>query len=116
MPRLTVASVRTILFWFHLALGLAAGAAIFTMSVTGSLLALQPQILQWLERDQRVVAPDGRSPLPPSAVIDAAVQSAPRVEPASLTLSADPTQAALVSLGRDDIRYVDPYSGTVTGA
>ena len=116
MPRLTVATARTILFWFHLALGLTAGAAIFTMSVTGSLLALQPQILQWLERDQRVVAPDGRSPLPPSAVIDAAVQSAPRVEPASLTLSTDPTQAALVSLGRDDIRYVDPYSGTVTGA
>jgi len=112
----TGAAPRTMLFWIHLALGLTAGTAIFTMSVTGALLALQPQILQWLERDQRVVAPDGRSPLPPSAVIDAAVQAAPRIEPASLTLSADPTQAALVSLGRDDIRYVDPYSGTVTGA
>ena len=106
---------RTVLFWLHLALGLTAGAAIFTMSVTGTLLALQPQILQWLERDQRLVTSGGRESLPPSVLIDAARSADGGTEPVSLTVSADPAEAALVSLGRDRIRYVDPYSATVTG-
>ena len=106
---------RTVLFWLHLALGLTAGAAIFTMSVTGTLLALQPQILQWLERDQRLVTSGGRESLPPSVLIDAARPADGGTEPVSLTVSADPAEAALVSLGRDRIRYVDPYSATVTG-
>jgi uncharacterized iron-regulated membrane protein len=104
------------LFWIHLALGLTAGTATFTMSVTGALLALQPQMLQWLERDQRLVVSGGREPLPPSALIGAALPAADgRADPVSLTVSADPAEAVLVSLGRDRIRYVDPYTGSVTG-
>src|SRR3954453_2015068 len=111
----TGASARIAIFWAHLPLGLTAGAAIFTMSVTGALLALQPQVLRWLERDQRLVVPAGREPLPLRVMAGAAPPPDGRTEPLSFTVSAAPAEAVLVSLGRDRIRYVDPYTGTVIG-
>jgi len=108
--------VRSALFWTHLALGLAAGVAILTMSATGALIALQPQILDWLEREQRsVVIPEGAPRLAPSAVLAMATQGLGRADMVTLTMSADPAQAATVLLGRDGPRYVDPYRGIVTG-
>ncbi|HUR34117.1 MAG TPA: PepSY-associated TM helix domain-containing protein [Vicinamibacterales bacterium] len=112
----TTDKLRRWLFWTHLALGLLAGVAIFTMSITGALLALQPQVLEWLERDQRRVAPSqGLRRLEPSALIGAAANGS-RPGTVSITLSANPTEAALVTFGRDGVRYVDPYRGTVLGA
>ena len=37
--------IRPFLFWIHLTAGIACGAVILVMSVTGALLALKPQIL-----------------------------------------------------------------------
>lgn len=108
--------VRTALFWTHLALGLAAGVAILTMSATGALIALQPQILEWLEREQRsVVIPEGAQRLAPSAILAVATRGLGRADMVTLMMAADPAQAATVSLGRDGLRYVDPYRGVVTG-
>lgn len=108
---------RTALFWGHLVAGLAAGILIFTMSVTGVLLAFQPQVLDWLERDQRSVALPDEKPtrLPPSQIIGAAMEGRSGPGPATLTISADPAASATVSFGRDGLRYVDPYRGVVLG-
>lgn len=108
------ARIRTVLFWIHLAAGVVAGAAIFTMSVTGALIALQPQVLEWVERDQRLVTPSGR-PQSPGALLAAATRGGPVPETITITISADPGEAAVVSLGRGLVRYVDPYTGAVLG-
>ena len=64
--------MRSLLFWGHLCAGVAAGVIILVMSCTGAVLALKPQILNWIERDVRFVEPAGTSRLPASALIDAA--------------------------------------------
>ena len=107
--------MRSVLFWLHLAAGVIAGVAIATMSATGALLALQPQILERLEHGQRTVAvPPNPQRLAPSILLDAAVhQEWP--DAVTLTMFADPAASALVSVGRGEVRYIDPYSGAVLG-
>jgi uncharacterized iron-regulated membrane protein len=112
-----LARVRDVLFWVHLAAGVGAGLAIFTMSATGALIALQPQILEMLERRQRMVSvPPGAEQLTPAALLEAATSDvAATADSLTITMSSDPTDAAVVSLGRGSIRYVDPYKGTILG-
>ncbi len=110
-------SLRTLVFWLHLLVGVTAGAVILFMSVTGVLLAFEPQITEWLERDRRVVTP------PPDAqrltvevLLARAREARPDVRPTIVTLRSDPTASAVVSFGRDGgALFVDPYRGTVLG-
>ena len=48
---------RKLLFWLHLFAGVTAGAVILIMSGTGVILALKPQIQNWIDRDVRYVTP-----------------------------------------------------------
>ena len=110
-------SLRTLLFWLHLLVGVTAGAVILFMSVTGVILAFEPQITDWLERDRRVITPppDAR---PPSAeaILARAREARPDVRPTALTLRADPTASAVVSFGREGgALFVDQYRGVVLG-
>lgn len=108
---------RTVLFWCHLTAGVTAGLVIALMSVTGSLLAFQSQILNLVDRDVRGVVPPG----PVAARVDArtlivhAASTRPGVEPTGLTLDANREVAAAVAFGQD-IVYVNPYTGAVNGA
>jgi uncharacterized iron-regulated membrane protein len=107
---------RSMLFWCHLAAGVCAGLVIAIMSATGAALALQPQILAWLERDvRRVEAPAGVVRLPVSQLLASAIARHPAGTPATVTVEHDPASAVLVSFGRDDVVYVNPYSGSVLG-
>ncbi|HEY7434979.1 MAG TPA: PepSY-associated TM helix domain-containing protein [Methylomirabilota bacterium] len=110
-------SLRTLVFWLHLVVGVIAGAVILFMSGTGVILAFEPQITEWLERDRRVVTPpsDAR-PLSPAAILAKAHEARPDVRPTALTLRADPTASAVVSFGREGgALFVDPYRGVVLG-
>lgn len=108
--------MRSALFWCHLALGVLTGVPILTMCVTGSLLALQPQILEWAERDQRIVGvPAGAPRLEPSVLLERATADAARADSVALTVAADPSAAAQVTVGRGQIRFVNPYTGAVLG-
>jgi uncharacterized iron-regulated membrane protein len=42
---------RKIVFWIHLPVGIAAGAVILMMSVTGVLLTYQKQMTEWADRE-----------------------------------------------------------------
>ena len=86
------------------------------MSASGALLALQPQLLHWLEREQRVVSADaGARRLQPSVLLETATRGRVTPDAVTLTIASDPSQAAMVSLGRSEIRYVNPYSGALLG-
>src|SRR5262245_50044060 len=108
---------RSVIFWAHLVAGLAGAVAIMVMSVTGALLAFQPQILAGLERQvRRVEPPAGASRLPASAILQAAMAAKPGVQPSGVTLESDPASAAQVAFGQGGGNlWVDPYTGAVLG-
>jgi uncharacterized iron-regulated membrane protein len=109
--------VRRAVFWLHLLVGVTAGAVILFMSLTGVLLAFEPQLTEWLERDRRVVTPpvDARR-LTVDAVLARAREARPALPPITVTRRSDPAAAAVVSFGREGgALFVDPYRGTVLG-
>ncbi len=81
------------------------------------ILAFEPQITDWLERDRRIITPppDAR-PLSAEAILAKAREARPDVRPTALTLRADPTASAVVSFGREGgALFVDQYRGVVLG-
>jgi uncharacterized iron-regulated membrane protein len=121
-------SLRTVLFWTHLAAGLAAGIVVFIMSFTGAAISLQPQILAWAERDQRVVSPPSPDAawLGPDALLARVRQQRPQVTVTGVTLEHGGVQTAAVTLTSGDAPatpgpaqqttiYVNPYTGDIVG-
>lgn len=107
---------RTLIFWLHLAAGLIAGSIVLIMSVTGVLLMYEQQMLEWAERDLRSVQPpSGAARLPVEHLLGEVLAARPGASPSSLTLQSDPAASAQVSLGREQMLYVDPYTGRVIG-
>lgn len=108
---------RSWLFWAHLIAGVTAAAAIFTMSVTGALLALQPQILEWVEADQRRNdTAAGTARLAPGDILMAATVGLASLEGVSLSQTSDPRDNATVTIGRGRVLFVNPYTGRIEGA
>jgi uncharacterized iron-regulated membrane protein len=102
--------LRTFLFWAHLLVGVAAGAMILFMSVTGVLLAFEPQITEWLERDRRMVTPPPDAPqLSVEALLARAREARADQRPSVVTLRSDPTASAVVRFGREGgALFIDP--------
>lgn len=107
-------TVRKIVFWLHLFIGLAAGGVIAIVAFTGAAMAFEPQILAWAERDLRVVdPPPGATVLPVGTLLKHAREFNAEARPAGVTLFSDPARTAIVSLGRAGSLYVNPYTGEV---
>ncbi len=107
--------LRNILFWMHLTAGVSAGVVIFIMSVTGAALALQPQILNFVDRDVRFVDPGVAGRLSSQAIVERASAAKDGATPTGLTLDSRPEASALVAFGQAGGVYVDPYTGAVLG-
>ena len=106
---------RSVLFWTHLTAGALASVVILVMSFTGVVLALKPQIQDWIERDVRYVTPQGSPRLSAHALLTAVKAAKPEASPQTLVLASDPEAAATVNLGRDGNVYVNPYTGAILG-
>jgi uncharacterized iron-regulated membrane protein len=87
------------------------------MSVTGVLLAFERQVIQFAERDMQHVGPQPKDSqrLEISALLSKVREARPDVKPSALTLQSDPTAAATLSLGREGVMYVNPFSGEILG-
>lgn len=109
--------VRRIVFWCHLVAGVTAGVVVLIMSITGALLAFQPQILSYAERDARTVRrPDGAAErLGAQEIFAKAREARPDLKPSGLTIEAQASAAAAVNLGREAALYINPYTGIVSG-
>ena len=106
--------IRSVLFWLHLAAGLAAGVVIFILSVTGTLLMYERQMTEWADQRDRSALPPGGPHLPVEALL-AGLAASSGAAPSSVTLQSDPTMPAAVSLGRERTVYLDPVTGLVLG-
>ncbi len=109
-------SLRKLLFWAHLAVGVVAGMVILLMSVTGVALTYQRQLLANSARGlqpARVVAPGTR--MLPVAELVAAVRIAEGASPRALQLSRDAAIPLAATMAKGRTVYVDGYSGHVLG-
>ena len=108
--------IRTALFWIHLIAGVLAGIVILVMSVTGALLAFQPQILAFIDRDIRLVSREAGQPrLATSELLARVATERPDLHVSGITIDADPDASVQLTVDRDSI-YVDPHSGHVLGS
>ena len=106
------------LFWVHLVAGLLAGGVILSMAVSGILMAYEPQLVEWAEKDRRIVAvpAPGAERLSLDSLSALAAASAPGKRFSGLTVQSDPAASVSVAFGRDGGNvYVNPYTGAVLG-
>ena len=110
-----MASIRTVLFWFHLAAGLGAGVVILIMSVTGVALTYEKQVLEWADRRAWPAPPSsGAARLSPETLLARVRETQPEAAPTTLTLRADPAPATVTMEGQRAL-LVDPYTGAIIG-
>ena len=103
---------RSILFWTHLTAGVLASVVILVMSFTGVVLALKPQIQNWIERDVRYVTPQELAAAQRAPAADRGERRRSRTRRPSRSPSpAIRRLAATVNLGREGNVYVNPYTG-----
>ena len=109
--------VRKIFFWCHLVTGVIAGLIILTMSITGVLLAFESQIERFADRGLSTVRPpEGAARrLSAQALLTKVQEARPEAKATSMTLQANPSAAASIALGREEVLYVNPYTGEVLG-
>lgn len=75
-------------------MGVTAGTVIAFMSVTGVLLAFEPQITEWLERDRRIVVPPaGAAGLLLETLVARAREARPDVRPSSRSAPTRPPRS-----------------------
>ena len=106
---------RSVLFWIHLACGLAAGVVIFIMSVTGVALTYEKQMLEWADRRAWTASMTGGQPLPPEALLARVAAERADAQPIAFTLRADAQAPATVTIEGNKALLVDPYTGRIIG-
>jgi uncharacterized iron-regulated membrane protein len=106
-------SIRSVLFWCHLATGVVVGTVVLLMSVTGVLLTYERQLVTWSETHglERAV-PAGSRPLPIDSLLARARAESPAT-PSLVTWRAGAPRIVEVAIGNDDALYVDRYTGAL---
>jgi uncharacterized iron-regulated membrane protein len=111
-------TLRRVIFWLHLLTGTMAGSVILVMAVSGALLAFEPQIVEWSERELRAVpapAADAKR-VDLDAIVAEARSAHPEGRPTLVTVRAEPRSSVRVAFGREGALYLDPYTGAALGA
>src|SRR5262245_14820485 len=106
-------TVRRVLFWAHLTLGVCAGLVILTMAFTGVLLTYERQLIEWSDRAYRVPSPGGQR-LPVETLLARAAEQRPQQPPTAITLRADRLAPAAIAFGQTTV-YQDVYTGQLIG-
>ncbi len=108
--------IRKIVFWLHLIAGVLASVVILIMSFTGVLLAYETQIINRAESSlRRVVPPTVGKPLSFDLLLNKARAAASDSQPTGLLIHSEPDASLLVNFGREDVLYINPYTGEVLG-
>ena len=108
-------NLRHVIFWSHLAAGVTVGLVILIMSVTGTLLMYERQLVDWSDRGYRSAAPPGvREPLPVETLLQRVREQRPGEAPTAVVLRSDPAAPAAITFGKITL-YADVYTGHVLG-
>jgi uncharacterized iron-regulated membrane protein len=110
-----VSMIRRVIFWAHLCIGVVAGIAVLIMSITGVLLAFERQVLQFADRDLRVVSASAGAPPRRLSEMLSTVSASAGSTPSGVLIRPESSAAVEFTIGRDRNIYVDPYTGAVLG-
>lgn len=104
-----------LIFWSHLIVGLLVGVIVLSMAISGLLIAYETQLMDWANRDLRVVVPaEGGARLGVESIVARARSE--NLQPSGVTVKADPALPVTVSIGREGTYYFDPYTGKNLGS
>ena len=104
-------SFRRVIFWSHLSIGVAAGAVIFVLAVTGALLSFETQITRLVTFGPIEIAEDApRLSLPDLAE---AALTATQGRASALIVERDPSLPVTATVGRGGGVLIDPTTGAV---
>jgi uncharacterized iron-regulated membrane protein len=106
---------RKTIFWLHLAAGLTAGTVIAIMCFTGAALSFENELVNWAERDARLVTPPSSNAprLPLRVLLENVRDTEPDARPTAITVLSDSRAAVGFTFGRDRALYANPYTGDV---
>jgi uncharacterized iron-regulated membrane protein len=107
-------TLRRLLFWVHLSVGVIIGLVIGFLAVTGSILTFQPQIVAFAEKSAQVASPTQGPCVAPSDLLKNASNYRPG-SATSLVLFSDPHRPGEVSFGADSVVLVNSCDGQVIG-
>ena len=106
---------RKIVFWIHLPVGIAAGAVILMMSVTGVLLTYQKQMTEWADREYWV-APTVEDERALPSQFSAGVRAYDaEAEVRRIIVYSGPEGPVAADLGGGRILYIDPSTAEARG-
>lgn len=111
---------RNAVFQLHWLFGITAGIVLAIVGVTGGLLSFEDELLKALNPGVMTVQPRDRA-LPPGALLERVREQRPGEPVASLQLSSDSADAAIVGFApkdggrRGERRHLDPYTGELLG-
>ena len=107
---------RSLTFWLHLTVGVAAGMVVLIMSITGVALTYEKQMLEWADRGAWTAPSSGDARhLSPETLLAKVAEAHPASPPTGVTLRANPAAPATVIFEGNKSLLVDPYSGAVIG-
>ncbi|WP_429632448.1 PepSY domain-containing protein [Tunturiibacter psychrotolerans] len=107
-------TLRRLLFWVHLGVGIIIGLVIGFLAVTGSILTFQPQIIAFAERSIQLTSPTQGSCVAPSDLLKNASDYW-HGSATALALFSDPHRPTEVSFGSDSVVLVNSCDGRVIG-
>lgn len=105
------ARARAVLFWCHLAVGVAVALVVVVMGSTGAMMSFEHSIVDRFESRWRVDPPDDATAALPPSRLRAAVETERATPVAALTTYADRRAPALVVTKDKRAWLVDPYRG-----
>jgi len=111
-----VRHIRRLLFWTHLVIGLAAGALVFIMAVTGVLLTYQKQMTVWADVRGLDGAPPavGQAPLPADTLL-ARVAASQQATPTAIVWREGANTPVEIQFGREKRIFASAYTAEVLG-
>ncbi|HEU5080486.1 MAG TPA: PepSY-associated TM helix domain-containing protein [Opitutaceae bacterium] len=106
---------RKTLFWIHLIAGVITGLVIALMSATGVALAFEKELLAWAEKDAQVVAvpSEASARIPLDDLLKRFRSENPEARPSAVTVSSKLDAAVAITVGRDAVYYINPYTGEI---
>ncbi|MDE2663827.1 MAG: PepSY-associated TM helix domain-containing protein [Gemmatimonadota bacterium] len=105
--------IRSVVFWLHLTVAVAAGLVILMLAATGAVLSLEETVTGLAERRYFVTVPQAADRLPADRLRPEGVALAAGLVATSLSYSSDPRAPVRVHEGQDLHALVDPYTGRV---
>ncbi len=107
---------RRFLFWTHLAIGLAAGALVFIMAVTGVLLTYQKQMTVWADlRGLDGAPPAAGQPALPADALLARLTTSQQATPTAIVWREGTSTPVEVQFGREKRVFANAYTAEVLG-